>query len=528
MLVLVQMALTLMGVMLFICSHPGIVFKNGFFLFGYIALVPVFILIKKSTVKLLFLWGFLYGLFCYSLFAFWLFNYSPVLFISAVLLYAVILSFVFVVMKVCSRNSSYEMYIMALIWCIYEYLKTLGPLGFSYGIMGYSQWKNSLMLTLSSFCGVWGTSFVCAFLAALIASACIDYKQIKKHLVKYIISASVVFVFFAGIAVYHLLEKECESKTVRVMSVQNNTDSNKNGIDVYKKDIRTLASLTEEKFNSDGAVDFVIWPETAVVPPLTYYYYNRIDHERFNIIVDTLDLIAKKGACFVIGNQHTEKSFDGVFSDYNAALVFDPKTHNILPPYPEIYKKTRLVPFAEYVPVKFLWGLSSSKSEWKAGSIYSVFSKRNLCFCTPICFEDTFGNLCRKFVRNGAECFFDLSNDSWAQSSVSQWQHLSMSVFRSAENHVPTVRSSGSGISCYITARGKLFPRVIEEFSQGSEVYSVAVPVNAGPTIYTICGDWLPLCEICIFIWLCISVFLKCMLKRNLKRGKIRLWQKKK
>ena len=521
-----QMALTVMGVVLFVGAHPGIILKNGLFLFGYLSLVPVFILVKKASLKMLFLWGFLYGFFCYSLFAFWIFKYSPVLFFCAVSFYAVFFCVLFAFMKLCILSSTHEMLVMALIWCACEYVRTLGPLGFSYGVMGYSQWKNPLMLTLSSYCGVWGASCVCAFVAAFVALLCINRKHLKNDVKTYCWYAGACFAFFAVLVACTVLKKDSEQKMIRVLSVQNNADSNKNGIGVYKKDIRTLSSLTDAAFSDSEAVDFVLWPETSVVPPVMYNYYNRVDYERFNAIVDMLHVIARKDACFVIGNQHSEKNADGLFADYNAALVFDSRTQPVLPPSPEVYKKIHLVPFTEYVPKDFLRKISSVQSEWNAGSNYTVFTKRNLCFCTPICFEDTFGSMCRKFILNGAECFFELSNDSWAQSSVCQRQHLSMAVFRSAENHVPAVRSSGSGISCYITAWGKVGANQIKEFSAESAVYSVAV--NEKATVYTEFGDWLPVLELCILIWICISKALWFMLKKNEKRNRIGIWQKKK
>ena len=103
-----------------------------------------------------------------------------------------------------------------------------------------------------------------------------------------------------------------------------------------------------------------------------------------------------------------------------------------------------------------------------------------------------------------------------------------MSVFRSAENHIPSVRSSGNGISCYVTAHGRIAPDMIKEFSKDAAVYSVSVPVNENPSVYTVCGDWLPVCEICILIWLCISRLLKSLLKRKSKSDRINIWQKKK
>ncbi|MCR5763297.1 MAG: apolipoprotein N-acyltransferase [Treponema sp.] len=468
-----------------------------------------------------FLWGFLYGFLCYSLFSYWLVNYSLLLFIIAVLFCAIILSILFSLMNCACKHSSYGIYVMALIWCVYEYLKTLGPFGFSYGILGYSQWKVPIMLTFSSVCGVWGGSFVCAYVSAFIASICIDYKQIKKILKKNIIHAIILVIIFLGITVYHFLKQNLQFKTVKVMTVQNNTDSNKNGLDVYKKDIRNLITLTDSKFSMEEKVDFVLWPETAVVPPIKYYYKNRIDHERFNIIVDMLSFIARKNACFVIGNQHSEKKSDGVFYDYNASLIFDSKSNNVIPPEPDIYKKIKLVPFSEYIPSNVFKNFSFFITEWKPGKNFSVFTNRNLCFCTPICFEDTFGNFCRKFVKNGAECFFELSNDSWARSSVCQRQHLSMSVFRSAENNVPAVRSSGSGVSCYITAQGSVVPEIIDEFSEGACIYSVNVPDNSHMTVYTAFGDWFPICETCFLLWLLIYTVLKyCInVEKNRKKG---------
>ena len=509
---LVQLALTVLGAVLFALAHPGFLLKNGSAFVGFIALIPIFLAVKKSSVKRSIVWGVLYGSLSYSLFTFWLVNYSVSLFVCAVISYAIILGIVFTVMKLVSIKSRFSMYVMALVWCVYEYLRTLGPFGFSYGIIGYTQWQNPLMLSLSSLCGVWGASLCCAFFSAFIASVFIKYKYMCIR--EYVIPFSVLVVSIVFLTVYHfkifsVLDDASFFRTVNVMSVQNNTDSEKTGIDVYKKDIKVLINLTESCFNDSMAVDFVLWPETAVVPPVQYYYYNRIDYGRFNAIVEVLHFISRKNACFVIGNQHSEKDSEGIFRDYNAALIFDSSYKSVIPPEPEVYRKTHLVPFAECIPLKLLSFISDPLCVWTPGRFCSVFSKRGICFCTPICFEDTFGSLCRKFVRNGAKCFFELSNDSWAKSDVCQWQHVSMAVFRSAENMVPAVRSTGSGVSCYINQFGRIEPGIIEEFEQGAAIYSVNVPLEGMHTLYTAFGDWLVVCEICLLIWFCMHRLVK-------------------
>lgn len=511
---LVKVALFILGVVLFVGAHPNYFFKNGLFLLGYVALVPVFILIKKSSLKKSCIIGFFYAFLSYSFYAHWLFNYSTVMFFSAILYYSLLLTVTFLVMKLCTLKlcNQKAMYVMALVWCVSEYLRTLGPIGFSYGIIGYTQWQNPLMLSMASICGVWVASSFCAFVSAFVSSVCIEYRCIKveKHIVPFsLIVLAFIFAITYNYRIKSLYSDDSlEYKSVKVMAVQNNTDSNKNGFDVYKKDIRKLINLTKNCSDDSQRLDFVLWPETAVVPPLMYYYNNRIDPDRFNIIVDVLDVMSKKDACFVIGNQHSEKNSEGVFSDYNAALVFDGRMNDLVPPSPGVYKKIHLVPFSEYIPLSLFSFIADETNVWNAGTSYNVFTRRNLCFCTPICFEDTFGSFCRKFVKNGAECFFELSNDSWAQSSVSQHQHLSMAVFRSAENNVPAVRCSGSGISCYIDEFGHVEPRMIEEFAEGSIVYDVKVPVKENLSFYTVCGDWFAIIEICILLWLCFSCLL--------------------
>ena len=53
---------------------------------------------------------------------------------------------------------------------------------------------------------------------------------------------------------------------------------------------------------------------------------------------------------------------------------------------------------------------------WTQGKEIKVFEIKNLKFSTPICFEDTFGDICRKMRMNGAECFFNLSTTCFNKS----------------------------------------------------------------------------------------------------------------
>jgi apolipoprotein N-acyltransferase len=189
--------------------------------------------------------------------------------------------------------------------------------------------------------------------------------------------------------------------------------------------------------------------------------------------------------------------------DYNAVILFD-RDKQV-----GEYRKLHLVPFTEYFPYKeqLPWLYKALKESdthlWEPGDTPTVFDIRGIKFSTPICFEDSFGYISRRFVLEGAELIVNLSNDAWSKSLSAQMQHLSMAVFRAVENRRSMVRSTASGQSCAIDPLGRVLamaPAFTESWLK------VAVPVvREGRTLYTRFGDYLPkLCliyAVLVFAW---------------------------
>jgi apolipoprotein N-acyltransferase len=186
--------------------------------------------------------------------------------------------------------------------------------------------------------------------------------------------------------------------------------------------------------------------------------------------------------------------------DYNAVLFFNPGK-NTLPPAPEVYGKMKLVPFTEYFPFDkqfpklYEMLLNGDTHMWEPGNEPVVFEVEGnegatkINFSTPICFEDTFGFVGRRFVNAGAQAFVNLSNDAWSKSLACQYQHLSMAVFRSVENRVPTVRATTTGQTCIIDPNGKILA-MAEPFIETYLVGSIPVMDKSVKTIYTRLGDY--------------------------------------
>jgi apolipoprotein N-acyltransferase len=108
---------------------------------------------------------------------------------------------------------------------------------------------------------------------------------------------------------------------------------------------------------------------------------------------------------------------------------------------------------------------------------------------TPICFEDVFGYISRRFVAEGAEVIVNLTNDSWSKSEAAEMQHGAMAVFRAIENRRSVIRSTNAGITCTILPSGKITAQLdpfIEAYMIGT------VPVYTDKTTgYALWGDLL-------------------------------------
>lgn len=557
--ILKKVILLCVSVLIFFLAHPNNIFINGIGFLGFFIYLPVLFLVEKSSIKTVLLWGGAYGAFAYGLFAFWLKNFHPLTLYIICIVYFLIFALVFFILKVIQKSfSTYFWFFSCIFLCAFEYLKTLGFCGFSYGVSAYTQWKNLYLIQICQIVGVFGLNFLIIFPSSLIFGVYINHKnrnkidldnqinenrkknfhitdfitneQIRKKLSwkKYYICASIWLFFMCisycfGFYTIHNHKKNADKHDyVNVVAVQNNEDPWKNGLIEYSKNIKNLKNLTEETFDFYDKIDFVIWPETAVVPPVLTHYQGGKDKKRQEVIQSLLEFIDDKRAVFVIGNSYEQKNLTGKFDRYNSVFVFEPKK-NVIPPQPDIYSKIHLVPFTEYFPYKenfprfYKKLLNGDTQMWKNGSAYKVFCNKNLHFSTPVCFEDTFGDDCRKFVKNGARCFFNLSNDAWSKSIVCQTQHLSMAVFRSVENKVPTVRSTSSGQTCIINEYGKVIAQA-PAFCESYVIGKIPLLQDFNLSVYSRFGDYVGKIEVFLILLILIIKLFSVIMRKSFKQ----------
>ncbi|MDR0389250.1 MAG: apolipoprotein N-acyltransferase [Spirochaetaceae bacterium] len=545
---LLHLGALIAAALLFAASFPNPLFSNGLPLLAWIAYVPVFYLVNTCSWKSSVVWGALYGYSAYGLFNYWLTTFHPLAGTFVGLIYLLYFAVLFPLLKAasyCFRRRGYL--VQWALWISYEYLRTLGFLGYPYGISGYSQWQLWPVTQIASLFGVWGVSALVVFPSAACAwilrgldsqparqkqaasrqkqaasrregrpsrqeQAALPPAQDLKRALK---NSAIRFIFreryMLGAWVFALVftlvfglirgsDDYAGRPYARLALIQHNDDPWRGGIAANRKNLEVLKRLSLEALAEDPRPDLVVWSETAFVPRIFWHATYREDQESYRLVRELLDFLETQDVPFVIGNDDGRK--DPVKNpdpskdhriDYNAAILFD-RGKEI-----EKYRKLHLVPFTESFPYKKQFPRIYAALEkadthlWEPGDTPTVFNSRGIKFSTPICFEDSFGYLSREFVRQGAELIVNLTNDAWSKSLSAQMQHLSMAVFRAVENRRSMVRSTASGQTCAIDPSGKILA-MAPPFSEAR--LTVSVPLMDEETLYTRRGDYVPLLAI--------------------------------
>ena len=515
---LVNLAAIIIAAFLFAASFPNLLFDNGLPLLAWVAYIPVFWVTGRAGFGASVFWGALYGYAAYGLFNYWLSVFHPLAGLIVGSIYLVYLALLFPLLRLAAFLFPRRGYLAQwLVWMAFEYLRTLGFLGYSYGITGYSQWHLLPVIQIAGLAGVWGVSALVVFPSAWLASAIMPPAILPPanpeihHAVRLNIKAFfrrewapalVWLVLLAASLVYGFASRVdyAAAPRVKIALVQHNTDpwqpskaaTAALAFEEYRNDFRILRRLSDEALAAHPDLDLVVWSETAFVPRIHWHTFVRDDQVSWELVKELLDYLVKQKVPFVIGNDDARK--DPAINpkgdnrvDYNAVILFDGEKQTF-------YRKLHLVPFTEHFPYEKQLPLIHRALEnadthfWEKGKEATVFNSRGIKFSTPICFEDTFGYLSRDFVRNGAELIINLSNDAWSKSLPAQMQHLSMAVFRAVENRRSMVRSTASGQTCAIDPNGKILA-MAEPFAE-AWLYA-EVPVITPHTLYTRYGDYL-------------------------------------
>ena len=202
-----------------------------------------------------------------------------------------------------------------------------------------------------------------------------------------------------------------------------------------------------------------------------------------------------------------------MFETYNASMLLEHGNSS-----PQIYRKMRLVPFAERVPYvdyfPWLGHLTFSLAGingWGKGRdtmVMQLHSSRygKVNIANIICYESIFPDLVTEFVRKGAQVLTLVTNDGWYATSYGPYQHLAIGRIRCIENRRAMARCANTGLTVVINKYG----RIIAEIPWWQEqTLTAEVPLESSLTFYTSNPDLFPKSAMVVSAGLFLIAFFK-------------------
>ena len=393
----------------------------------------------------------------------------------------------------------------ALTWMLYEYLKSVGFLGYPWGLAAYPMNTVLPAIQLVDVTGVWGVTFLVVLINATAAELVRRSPSSWAYapLAPKLGLRSVAFALLLAAATvaygYVRLNTEVPVRArVNTILVQQNADSWSTR-DVAGPLLIAQNATTSALERATDPVDLIVWSETALrylfVESRAWYAANP-PAEPFLQFLETLPVPLLTGAPFL----------DAETGQYhNAALMIAPDSSVL-----GWYGKRQLVPFAESIP---FWDVPAVRSLfervigiggiWTPGPRYTVFpvdtSDGTVIVGTPICFEDAFARVTAGFVLAGADLIVNLTNNSWSRTNSAQIQHFVAARFRSVEVRRTVIRSTNSGYTVHIDPWG----RIVESLPMfETDTLAITVPVHTPTrhTVYLVYGDYLPIVALVLLI----------------------------
>ena len=489
-------------------SFPGFLTDDGIAPLVFVALIPVFMVIRNTTWRCVWFHGFLFGLVYYFFFNYWLKGFHALAIVIAPVIKGGEMLLLFLALKAIDEAFPKKGYILkGAVWAAYAYLAENWFAGYPYGNIVYALYPYPVLYQTADITGIWGIICLMVFPQAAAADYLYPWVMGKRGSFRLWLKSNLIpLIIWALLAVASIIygifslaywEDRTPSSTMRVACVQHNHDSWKGGYNTYRSNFNNLKRYTTESLATDP--DLVIWSETAFVPSVawhtTYDAKGTVWEDIHDLTIDFVEYAESIGVPLLTGNPKSviadpslppyDEDGNKNSVEYNTVILFQDG---------EIkgeYIKQHLVPFTEHFPYKktmpWLYNIlvSLDYNWWEQGDEPVVFETGGVKFSTPICYEDVFGYLPAEFVQNGADVIVNMTNDRWSGSADAAFQHATIAVFRSVETRKTMVRSTNSGQTCMILPTGELIDPV-EQFKMTYHIYDVPVYESAtyGHTFY--------------------------------------------
>ena len=374
---------------------------------------------------------------------------------------------------------AYRVLVPAVLWvAVAEHLRSLVPVGgFSWGQLAQSQHDLGWMLKTASLGGGWLVALLIVVVNGLLAEA-LQRRSAGPRTAGFLLVIGIVLLA----APAALPSNDATGDTIRVALVQGNVPRDFPGTS-YEKEVtitRSHRELTEDL--AGRGIDVVFWPESSVGVDITG---DPVVASEVGAAARAVDAPLIVGANLDVDEDHYQVTALHVEPDGTIA---------------DVYVKTHLVPFGEYVPMRSLFGrlpiLDQVPRDAVAEDEVGLFEIQDELIAPVLSYEGDFGALVRRRMDDGGRMLVVATNTStWGESWASA-QHLAFSQVRAAETGVWVVHAAISGISGLVAPDGAV-QASLPLWEEGTIVRDIRFAEDT--TFYARVGEWVPaLCYLII------------------------------
>ena len=377
-------------------------------------------------------------------------------------------------------------------WATHEWVRGWLFTGFGWNGLGVALHQSWPVIQAAEFTGVTGISFALAFVNIIAVTtpfrlfAEARSRRMRPHFDLTLTMVGMVALVAFGL---HRAQNSVPAKTLRIAAVQASVPQLEKFDPQFTREIfEKFTRLSEIALRANPPPDLLVWPESSMPDPV------RDENGASNPFVK--QLLGSSKIDLLLGSLDFELN-----RDYNAAIFVSNGGERM-----QVYRKIHLVPFGEYIPLRHSFPLFATiagtwvPGDFARGTDYTVFELTNqgARVAPLICFEDTVGDLVRRFVGNGANLLVDITNDGWFLHSSGSKQHLANAIFRCVETRRPMVRAANTGVTCFVNEFGRVTQMLRDDtgntFTEGVLTGEITAPQNNELTFYTRHGEWFAEC----------------------------------
>lgn len=348
-------------------------------------------------------------------------------------------------------------YHWAFFWVNWEWIRSWLLMGFPWLYLGSYTVENHLAQFVLPIAGVYGSSLILSFIAAL-GVQWVIHRQWR------LLSCGLLLLiplFFKA----SLQPKQARSTDSTHHLAVRLIQPNLSPADKFTAE-DPLHTLERHYIQHSLAPnELILWPEGAVILP---FPQSEPLFERLNTQMKRNHSALILGAPWIMGPHQT----------FNSAVFLD-GTH-ITP-----YFKQKLVPFGDFVPFEtqlrhLLSFFNLPLSNFSEGQQEKIsFQYQGYRLVPFICYEIAFPDYVRQSLHaNRGDLIVNISEDGWFGQSFGPWQHFNLARLRALENGTPILRATTTGVSAIIGPRGEILHQ-LPPFKTAQHRFDVPVQIHS-------------------------------------------------